>query len=115
MKDLTKRDSWEGPRDKEDRAFYKIAQRTLWLGPQADLLVTKTLFLERDADTKIQTIESNSKNSPIPVAPPPKGVHQVYRLLLSGRLLREKACIKSFNSTCRFISFPHTPAKRSGE
>jgi hypothetical protein len=62
--------SWEGPRDKEDRASYKIAQRTLWLGPQADLLVTKTLFLERDADTKIQTIESNSKNSPIPVAPP---------------------------------------------
>jgi hypothetical protein len=105
VKDLTTRDSWEGPRDKEDRAFYKIAQRTLWLGPQADLLVTKTLFLERDADTKIQTIESNSKDGPIPVAPPPKVFTRFIDCCYPGVCFARKLVLRaSIQHAARLIS-----------
>jgi hypothetical protein len=60
---------------------------------------------------KSKQSNQTQKNSSIPVAPPPQGVHQVYRLLLSRLLLREKACIKSFNSTCRSSHF-HIPLQR---
>jgi len=84
--------------------------------PAADLHVTtKTLFLDRDAGHQ-KTIESNLKKDGFILVLLSKGVHQVYRLLLS-RLFASivKLDRRASIQMCRFISFPHTPARRSGE
>lgn len=85
----------DDPRDKRTVLPSKIAH--LLARPAADLHVTKTLFLETDAATK-KPFESNSKSWFTHRRALPKGVHQVYRLLLSGLLhFYRKACVESFN------------------
>ena len=114
MKDLAKRDSWDDPRDKRTVLAFKIAH--LLARPAADLHVTsKPFFWKQMRPPKSHSNQTQKDGFPQPVLFP-KGVHQVYRLLLSGLLhFIVKLVSRASIYRCRSCSFPHTPARRSGE
>ena len=111
MKDLAKRDSWDDPRDKRTVLAFKIAH--LLARPAADLHVTsKPFFWKQMRPPKSHSNQTQKDGFPQPVLFP-KGVHQVYRLLLSGLLhFIVKLVSRASIYRCRSCSFPHTPCKK---
>jgi len=83
--------------------------------PAADLHVTKPFFWKQMRPPKSHSNQTQ-KHGFLYRWLFATGVHQVYRLLLSGLLhFIVKLVSRASIHMCRFISFPHTPARRSGE